>query len=203
MGFEEGLPIELQEHIIEYVCSDCYLKSPYPTELRLFLSNTPSFTQFFKCYPAHLRIGEENIEYCLHHDKTLLENSYRILSNVKNGYEQVKLNFGAQLFTAKIVYNDREANIPLSAFGMEPYISIMDDHSVYYLKDYKDKTTSEINDRVIKPIFSALDIIYSGHENGMNSQRLIDSVYPDYDCLILQPFESLNDRNKERLSNHK
>ena len=176
------LPIEIKEIIIQHVFSNCYLKNKFPMKLNECSYIDKDFRKFFKCKPTCFDINGINMTYCKHHDLTLLQNSYRILNTVEYNFKN------SDKFMAVKILSENNSNIsvPLVSFYLEPYISVMGDNEIYGNFNYENcgnfnyencsKQVSEINNRVIEPLFSALGIKYSRNENGQNFERLLN--YP-------------------------
>ena len=140
------------------------------------------FRKFFKCKPICFDINGINMTYCKHHDLTLLQNSYRILNTVEYNFKNSEKFMAVKILSE----NNSDISVPLVSFYLEPYISVMGDSEIYGNFNYKNcgnfnyencsKQVSEINNRVIEPLFSALGIKYSRNENGQNFERLLN--YP-------------------------
>ena len=178
----DDLPIEIKEIIIQHVFSNCYLKNQYPMKLNECSYIDKDFRKFFKCKPICFDINGINMTYCKHHDLTLLQNSYRILNTVEYNFKNSEKFMAVKILSE----NNSDISVPLVSFYLEPYISVMGDSEIYGNFNYKNcgnfnyensnNHISEINNRVIKPLFSALGIKYSRNENGQNFERLLN--YP-------------------------
>ena len=176
----DDLPIEIKEIIIQHVFSICYLKNQYPMKLNECSYIDKDFRKFFKCKPICFDINGINMTYCKHHDLTLLQNSYRILNTVEYNFKNSEKFMAVKILSE----NNSDISVPLVSFYLEPYISVMGDSEIYGNFNYKNcgnfnyensnNHISEINNRVIKPLFSALGIKYSRNENGQNFERLLN-----------------------------
>jgi hypothetical protein len=176
----DDLPIEIKEIIIQHVFSNCYLKNQYPMKLNECSYIDKDFRKFFKCKPICFDINGINMTYCKHHDLTLLQNSYRILNTVEYNFKNSEKFMAVKILSE----NNSDISVPLVSFYLEPYISVMGDSEIYGNFNYKNcgnfnyensnNHISEINNRVIKPLFSALGIKYSRNENGQNFERLLN-----------------------------
>ena len=170
----DDLPIEIKEIIIKHVFSNCYLKNQFPLKLNDCSYIDKDFRKFFKCKPICFDINGINMTYCKHHDLTLLQNSYRILNTVEYNFKNSEKFMAVKILSE----NHSDISVPLVSFYLEPYISVMGDNEIYGNFNYENcsKQVSEINNRVIEPLFSALGIKYSRNENGQNFERLL--TYP-------------------------
>ena len=186
----DDLPIEIKEIIIQHVFSNCYLKNQFPLKLNECSYIDKDFRKFFKCKPICFDINGINMTYCKHHDLTLLQNSYRILNTVEYNFKNSEKFMAVKILSE----NNSDISVPLVSFYLEPYISVMEDNAIYGNFNYENcgnfnyencgnfnyencsKQVSEINNRVIEPLFSALGIKYSRNENGQNFERLLN--YP-------------------------
>jgi hypothetical protein len=190
------LPIEIKEIIIQHVFSNCYLKNKFPMKLNECSYIDKDFRKFFKCKPTCFDINGINMTYCKHHDLTLLQNSYRILNTVEYNFKNSEKFMAVKILSE----NNSDISVPLVSFYLEPYISVMGDNEIYGNFNYENcgnfnyencgnfnykncgnfnyknfnNHISEINNRVIKPLFSALGIKYSRNENGQNFERLLN-----------------------------
>ena len=81
------IPIEIEEYIFDFIYyKKCYLKEKDPTLIKKCACLNKTFHKKFKCKPLFIKINENYLEFCLKHDRILLENLNRIFSKVNYNY---------------------------------------------------------------------------------------------------------------------
>lgn len=172
------LPIEIIDYIFDYILpKNCYLEDSNPNKIKNFALLSKRNYNRFKCKPTFIHIIDgKYLEFCKTHDKVLLENLKRIIKIIK--YNE----FNDNEYFVKLIINNKEENVALTDFNMEPYVSLMDMNYIYHSIPFPELDTIEITkiNKTMKQIFDYLSLKFNTSSYGVNS------------CLLHSKFNYLN-----------
>lgn len=163
------IPVEIEEYIFDFIYyKKCYLKEKEPILIKKCACLNKTFYKKFKCKPLFIKINEDYLEFCLKHDRILLENLNRIFSKVNYNYHN------PMTFYLNIIINDEDIEVPLTNFYLEPYIGVMDMDYIYHSVSFPEIEHKEVWEilRIIRKIFNILKIDFDTSSFGVNSFKL-------------------------------
>ena len=164
------LPIEVIDYLFDYIIpKHCYLEDNNPNMIKKFALLSKRNYQKFKCKSIFIHlIDDKYLEFCLSHDRILIENIKRLLLMIR--YNNIYEN----KYFVKLIINNKEKDVALTDFYMEPYVSVMDMNFIYHSIPFPELETIEIKkiNKVMKKIFEHLNIKFNINSYGVNSSLL-------------------------------
>ena len=173
-----NIPYEIIDIIIDFILpKNCYLKDSNPKLIKKFALLSKRNYKKFKCKPIFIHIIDDKyLEFCRVHDKILLKNLKRLLKiiNNNNSYR----NSCENKYFVKLIINNKEENVALTDFNMEPSVAFTHMDYIYHSIPFPELKSIEITElnQIMKKIFQYLKLDYNIQNYGVNSIKLKESL---------------------------